>query len=64
MRLLEHPGGQVLASFFGIPLEHVGLLFGALKSELLSAPEVAPTRGRQVALMGRHSSAKMRFGPQ
>jgi len=46
VRLLEHPGGQVLASFFGIPLEHVGLLFKALKSELLSAPEVAPTPGR------------------
>jgi len=43
VRLRKHPEGQVLASFFSIPLEHVGLLFKALKSELLSAPEVAPT---------------------
>jgi len=41
VRLRKHPEGQVLASFFSIPLEHVGTLFQAVQSELLSAPESA-----------------------
>ena len=45
VRLRKHPEGQVLASFFSIPLEHVGLLFQAVKSELLGTPESVPRSG-------------------
>jgi len=46
VRLRKHPGGQVLASFFSIPLEHVGVLFQAFKSEVLSAAKSTPVPGK------------------
>jgi len=46
VRLRKHPEGQVLASFFSIPLEHVGVLFQAVKSELLSVAELTPAPGK------------------
>ena len=46
VRLRKHPKDQVLASFFSIPLEHVGVLFQAVKSELLSVAELTPAPGK------------------
>jgi len=52
VRLRKHPEGQVLASFFSIPLEHVGVLFQAVKSELLGAPEIARVSGSKALPRG------------
>ena len=46
VRLRKHPRGQVLASFFSIPLDQVGVLFQAVERELLSTPESRSTPGK------------------
>ena len=56
VRLRKHAEGQVLASFFSIPLEHVGVLFQAVQSELLGAWESAPASGRVLSRGGAKRS--------
>ena len=60
VRLRKHPGGQVLASFFSIPLEHVGTLFKAVKSELLSAPEVGRSAASRANSKGQATARRVR----
>jgi len=67
VRLRKHPEGQLLASFFSIPLEEVGVLFRAVERELLggtTAQSKSETpRGAAVRRVVSSAREKRRVAP-